>query len=106
MRFLKSAILALLIAPLFAGFSFAQQCPTRDKVADFLLNKHQEYMTDSAVTSNGMRVEVFQSKDGKTWTLIVVRGDGCAAPVAEGVSWEQVARPFPVEPRSTINPGP
>ena len=94
---MRTLILAGLFTFAFAGVSFAQQriCAPYEKMAEVLGEKFREQSIGMGVAASGMRLEVFASPDGKTWTVVGIQGNGLACVLVDGVSWEQVARPFP-----------
>lgn len=100
---MRVLILAGLLILGFSGVSQAQQqrhCAPFEKYEEFLAQNHQEHEVSFGVAANGARLVLFTTKDGGTWTMVAVLGNGYACMVASGFGWEDRDRPFRAEPPS------
>ncbi len=88
-----------LIGPLLAAFfmfaspALAQPlCGPRDGLVNTLKNGWgEDLVAQGPVNANDRLVELFASKDGKTWTLIItyLKGESCV--ITSGHDWSAVA---------------
>lgn len=86
MRWLSAALL------LAATPASAQNlCATLDKIADVLREDHREAPIQIGDTRAG-QVVVFATRDGATWTIVVVAPDGRACVVSDGKRWRATGR--------------
>ena len=72
----------------------SQLCLPRAVVAERLGTKFGEARTAGGLASNGALMEIYASKDGGTWTVVMTMPRGLSCIVATGESWrvqEQVA---------------
>jgi len=60
---------------------------SRDKVAKELLEKHGEKPTQLGIADNGGVLELFTTKSGSTWTLILTMPNGRSFLVGSGKHW-------------------
>jgi len=70
------------------------RCLPREVVAERLGKRFGEARTAGGLASNGALMEVYSSKDGATWTVVMTMPQGISCIVAAGESWrvrEQVA---------------
>lgn len=65
-------------------------CNTHDNVVALLAGKYQEHIVALGVTNVGGLVEVFESKDGATWTITVTSPHGQTCLVAAGEGWRKL----------------
>ena len=91
---MKALVVAALMALISGGAVAQQLCAPYEKMSQALGDKFQERSIGSGVGSSGIRMELFTSKDGSTWTVVGVQGNGRSCVLMDGVSWEPVARPF------------
>ncbi len=68
------------------------QCNFRGEVVKLLLNKYKEVPTANGITSTGGMIELFKSKGGDTWTIVlsVPNGPGgktMSCLIAAGDAW-------------------
>lgn len=82
------ALVVLAVMPAFAQVP----CSTREGAAAQLKEKYLEDPVSIGVTNGGALMELFASKDGETWTLVVTLGNGRTCQVAAGKYWQQVKR--------------
>ncbi len=85
-------LIALLVAALLAGFaampSRAQgTCAPRTDLARLLSQRHDETPVALGLASNGNLMEVFASRLGETWTLVMSMPNGISCVIAAGESW-------------------
>lgn len=62
----------------------------RAKVVKALAARYGEAPRALGLASDGSVVEVFRSKDGATWTIIVTSPNGYSRVVASGEAWTPV----------------
>ena len=91
--YIKPLLLALAIGiciTIFHGTALAttSPCDTRDNLVALLADKYNEHRTASGVTNNGGLVEVFESRDGSTWKILLSNPQGFACVVAAGEAWK------------------
>ena len=85
-------LIALTVAAFLTGFavtpSVAQStCAPRTDLARLLGQQHSETPVALGLASNGNLMEVFASKRGETWTLVMSMPNGISCVVAAGESW-------------------
>lgn len=85
-------LITLFIAAFLAGFaatpSLAQgACAPRADLARVLSQQHSEAPVALGLASNGNLMEVFASKLGESWTLVMSMPNGISCVVAAGESW-------------------
>jgi len=86
----------MLASPAAAGRGTA--CDDRAKVVEVLAQQYQEALVARGVVLNhGHLMELFVSKDGETWTLVVSQATGLSCVIAAGEGW----RPVEPEPEGT-----
>ena len=75
------------------GPAAAQQTPlTRTEVVQQLSDRYSEEPVALGLASNGGVIEVFSTRDGSTWTIVLTMPNGISAVVAVGESWTEVER--------------
>ena len=72
-----------------------QEWAPREYVVERLEAEYQEVREALGVTNTGAVVELFTSKDGETWTIIVTLPNGMSRMVAAGEAW--TPQPVPVK---------
>ncbi len=85
-----AAITALLLSgAALAGLPAHAQSAAlpRADVVEQLDAQYAEAQTAVGVTQSGGVVEVFASKDGSTWTLVLTKPDGTSRVIAAGETW-------------------
>ncbi|MBM3486916.1 MAG: hypothetical protein FJX67_09825 [Alphaproteobacteria bacterium] len=65
-------------------------CTERTDVVKHLDRKYAEAPVAIGLTNNGGVIEVFSTKTGGSWTILLTMPNGTACVVAAGQSWEQV----------------
>ncbi len=82
-------LLALGIMVLGPRWAHAQSadCGPRDKIAKFLSEKHGEARVALGLIDDTTIAEIFQSKDGETWTLLVSKVSGTSCIISTGKNW-------------------
>jgi phage/plasmid primase-like uncharacterized protein len=87
-RIIYSMMLFAVAALFVSSVAMAQvQCGQRDKIVEWLAEKHKEAPIAAAVSSEGSLIEVLSTHDGDTWTLIVTSPDGNSCLIASGQGW-------------------
>ena len=88
-----TSALACLIWPTIKAHA-QPQCNTRDSILRQLSEKYDETPVASGITHNGGLMEVFATKDGGTWSIVITSPGGWSCLLAAGEGWRQ--RPAPV----------
>src|SRR5882724_10723177 len=79
-------VLPLIIAAAPVGAHAAGPCYPRDAIRTHLAERYGERPA-------GQLVELLVRPDGASWTILVIRPDGLACPVAAGEDWRDVSEP-------------
>src|SRR5215510_3524875 len=92
----RTAALLLFVAALAPApsASAASPCYPRDAIHAHLAQRYGERPAGIGVAA-GQLVELLTGPDGASWTILVVRPDGLACPVAAGENWKAVREPAP-----------
>ncbi len=92
----RTVALPLLIAAVAPASpaSAAGPCYPRDAIHAHLAERYGERPAGIGVTA-GQLVELLVRPDGASWTILVIRPDGLACPVAAGEDWTDVSEPAP-----------
>lgn len=88
--FFAAAIAAALVSPAGA----AGPCYPRDAIRAHLAERYGERPAGVGL-AGGLLVELLTRPDGASWTILVIRPDGLACPVAAGEDWKAVNEPAP-----------
>src|SRR5262249_36631800 len=88
-----SLLLTVAIAPLRPAHA-AGPCYPRDAILAHLAERYGERPAGTGVAV-GQLVELLTRPDGASWTILVIRPDGLACPVATGEDWTDVSEPAP-----------
>ena len=90
----RTAAIVAASALLLAGTmitSHSAQAQSRDlpraEVVEQLDAQYAEAQAAVGVTNEGGVIEVFTTKDGSTWTLVLTKPDGISRVVAAGETW-------------------
>ena len=91
----KTLYIAALVT---AGFALAAPptlaqgapCTDRTAVLKQLAGQYSEAPVAMGLANNGGVIELLNSHDRTTWTLIITMPDGMTCPVAAGQSWESI----------------
>ena len=86
--------LPLIAAALPIAAHAAGPCYPRDAIHAHLAERYGERPVGAGVTA-GQLVELLVRPDGASWTILVIRPDGLACPVAAGEDWTGVSAPAP-----------
>lgn len=86
--------LAMIPPALPVSASAAGPCYPRDAIHAHLAERYGERPAGVGVAA-GQLVELLTRPDGASWTILVVRPDGLACPVAAGEDWKAVGKPAP-----------
>jgi hypothetical protein len=70
----------------------AGPCYPHDAIHAHLAERHGEQPAGIGVAA-GQLVELLTRPDGASWTILVLRPDGLACPVAAGEDWKAVSEP-------------
>ncbi|MCG8511930.1 MAG: hypothetical protein MI741_22160 [Rhodospirillales bacterium] len=65
-------------------------CAAHADVVNQLSAKHSEAPVGIGLASNGGIVQIFSSKDGATWTIVMTMPSGVSCLMAAGESWENI----------------
>lgn len=77
------------VALLWHGVAKGQElCLPQDQIVSRLQTKYQERMVAVGVMATGALLQVYATKDGKTWSLLVVRTDGIACLMTHGEDYQ------------------
>ena len=92
MRSLAFALVLALPTTLATGAAAQTEtpCTERTDVVKHLDRKYAEAPVAIGLTNNGGVIEVFSTKTGGSWTILLTMPNGTACVVAAGQSWEQV----------------
>jgi hypothetical protein len=71
--------LAVLVTPAYASI-----CTRHDKMKSALLEKFDEHRTKAGVTVSDDLLEIYQTRSGSTWTIVVTYGNGKTCIIASG----------------------
>lgn len=83
--FALAALLSLAAAPQAS----AAQCGPAAAVRDQLNQRWRETSVGFGTAANGQEVELFVSRETRTWTMVVTLPDGRACILASGTNWGQ-----------------
>lgn len=79
---------SILISPFGAQSAAAQAlCAGRDELVADLERKFAEVPESMGLSGNGKLFELFSSRDGATWTLVLSDPNGTSCIVAAGKAW-------------------
>lgn len=91
MRLLPAAFALVLAAPA-AAQSPPPICMPVEKLVEILRDEYRERLTASGVMENGLRVLLFATEDGATWTLVMLGPSGGACVGPTGSTWRATGR--------------
>ena len=81
-----AAALFMLASPVFAE----PLCEARSAAVKYLADKYGETPVGQGLTNpNSLLVELFASKNGETWTLLVSYPNGTSCVIAAGKDWRK-----------------
>ena len=97
-RFIFGAVmLAMFLA--WARPATAQVCHTLEKQKHGMWGAHKEALGSISLASNGQLMQLFMSRRGETWTLVLVDPQtGCFKPFASGTDWQGITFKAPETP--------
>jgi hypothetical protein len=88
-----AAAVALIAAPAFAqSMGPGPACVKRADLIKHLQAQFQEAPAAVGIADNGALLEVFASKSGETWTVMVTMPNGISCMVASGQQWQDLPR--------------
>jgi hypothetical protein len=92
----RGRLIALSLAAAIASppAGAAGPCYPRDAIHAHLAERYGERPVGAGVTA-GQLVELLVRPDGASWTILVIRPDGLACPVAAGEDWTGASAPTP-----------
>jgi hypothetical protein len=96
-RFMRTFVFSGVLIGLLQGPAAAQQmqgCEDHDQIVQRLRTKFHEERAEVGVNQYGWLIELFESADGKTWTLAATRPGGPTCVFGIGSDWQTVT---PVE---------
>lgn len=70
-------------------------CAEHAEVVKQLGKQHAETPVALGLSANGGVVEVFSTKDGSTWTMVITMPNGVTCMMAAGESWEAFPAKLP-----------
>ena len=68
------------------------ECFPRSDLVQHLASNYHEQPAAAGLADNGSLLEVFASKDGETWTVVLSMPNGTACLVATGEQWQETSR--------------
>lgn len=68
------------------------ECFPRSDLVQHLASNYHEQPAAAGLADNGSLLEVFTSKDGETWTVVISMPNGTACLVATGEQWQETSR--------------
>jgi hypothetical protein len=86
--------LPLIITAAPIGAHAAGPCYPRDAIHAHLAERYGERPLGVGLAA-GQLVELLTRPDGASWTILVIRPNGLACPVAAGEDWTDVSEPAP-----------
>lgn len=89
MRLILAALVAVFSYPAFAQ-SGGQACGEYPEVLSYLKDKYGEQPVGRGLDNGGRMAELFTSREGTTWTLVITYPNGVACLLDAGDDWEQV----------------
>lgn len=90
----RSWAFALLpVAGMIPIAAHAATCYPRDALQAHLAERYGERPVGAGVAA-GQLVGLLTRPDGKSWTILVIRADGLACPVAAGEDWTEITLPL------------
>ncbi len=89
---MKKILLITIILILFPTTTLAQfACGPRNKVLNHLFMKFNEVPKAVAITGTGLLIELFVSKNNKTWTILTTRpGTRTSCVIFAGDNWKEL----------------
>lgn len=88
-RFALVILLAILMVVAVVSAARGQElCLPQDQIINRLETKYQERLVAVGVMTTGALLQVYSTKDGKHWTLLVVRPDGIACFMTHGDDYQ------------------
>lgn len=88
-----AAIAVVIAAPAFAQAVMpGPACVKRDELVKHLTGQYQEAPAAVGIAYNGTLLEVFASKSGETWTVMLTMPNGISCMVASGQQWQDIPR--------------
>ena len=102
--FLTGILLGLIIILSNPSSAYANQshCGPRESIVSYPAKKYKEHPVALGVTNNGGLVEVLQSADGSTWSILASNPQGLACLVAAGEGWKMRIAPLPDQPEKHL----
>lgn len=89
---MKITLLSLILLIFSSGelFSHQVECTDRDVAIKHLKRKYNEEQVSITVTNNGELLERYESKDGKTWSLIITNPfTKISCLITSGTHWQK-----------------
>lgn len=79
----------------FAANAAAQMpCVPYEEAVTQLHERYGERAVARALDSGGNLVEIYRTRDGASWSLLVTRPDGLACLAGTGEGWQEIADAF------------
>ena len=76
---------------MLASPALADHCGPRSSFVKDLGDGYSETLVEQGITnSNGLLVELFASKNGETWTLLLTYSNGVTCLIGAGKDWRAV----------------
>lgn len=98
--YLRNGFLAMFMLVIAAMFAVSAQAQTavasngvpRAEVVKLLGERYAEAPVSMGLARNGGVVEVFTTRDGATWTIVLTMPNGQSRVIGSGESWTSVAQ--------------
>jgi hypothetical protein len=85
---LKCTVAAITLAgAALAPPALAMSCGERDTVVAQLGTRHQEELVAAGLHDPQHLIELWTTRDGATWTLLLTRADGVTCVLSSGSAW-------------------
>lgn len=67
--------------------TFTAVCTRYEEMTAYLQGQYQEGLKEGGQARDGVRVEMWKSRAGATWTWLIVLQNGFACAIASGTGW-------------------
>lgn len=88
---INAALFVVILAVSFALFSpaasAAPSCGSHEDIVALLGKSYAESQVALGLSANGMVIEVFSTRDGRTWTILATQTDGTTCILSSGEQW-------------------
>ncbi len=94
MRFLSTAIIAVLILAQGASAQGRNNCAPRDQIIERLSERYGETRRAVGLNANQTMMELFASSESGSWSITITMPNGMSCLVAAGKAFESVTDPL------------